>query len=168
MKPISKTKSQQGFALIELIVVIVIAGLVSTYFIANYESSFHTVQFETMVQKIAADVRYARDIAMSHGQSVYVHIEPSNNKYFLKWADGNYVKNPYGGENFIIQLGAGEFSNVSLTGTAFSGGRLDFDTFGKPFNAGNDFTGTLSLVSVNSQKQILVSANTGFLQIEEL
>lgn len=161
-------KKEAGFTLIELIVVILVVGILSYVAVANFEGTHGRLQYETMLRKMAADVRYARDLSMTSGQGVRFYIDETNNRYYLKWADGTYVQNPVGGGDFIIQLGAGKFGNVHITGTAFSAGRLDFNTGGVPSNAGNSFNGTLNLVTLNNQKRIVITANTGFLKIEEI
>ncbi|PJF32852.1 MAG: hypothetical protein CUN57_03735, partial [Phototrophicales bacterium] len=103
-----------------------------------------------MIQKIASDVRYARQLALTDGQRTSVFIDESHNRYFLKWADGSYVQNPLKGGDFIVQLGQKELNGVQITMTGFSGGRLDFTTSGEPLNGGNSFTGKLTLVVLNN------------------
>jgi len=164
------SKKQSGFTLIELIMVIVIIGIISYVAIANFEESNTKLQYESALQKIVTDVRYARELATTHGQGTHVYIDPLTNEYWFKWEDGNYIQNPAKGGDFVVQLGTGNFNGVQITASAFSGGppRLDFDTGGSPLNNTNTFSGTLSLVTLNSSKQIVVYANTGFLKIEDL
>ncbi len=161
------SKKQSGFTLIELVIVISIIGIISYVAIANFDVSNTKLQYESALQKIVADVRYARELATTHGQGTYVYIDLVKNEYWLAWADGNKIQNPVKGGDFIIQLGTGNFNGVQITSTSFAG-RLDFDTGGSPLNNTNTFSGTLSLVTLNSSKQIVVYANTGFLKIEDL
>ena len=162
-------KNQNGFTLIELTVVIVIVGILSYAVVANYTESHERLQINAITLKIASDVRYARDLALTEGRGSRVYIDLTNNQYYLKWDDGSYMQNPLGGGDFVIQLGRpGEFGAVQITSTAFSGGRLDFGTSGTPKNAGNSFSGELILVSLNNEKKIVITANTGFVRIEDL
>ena len=166
-----RTKScfaaQNGFTLLELILVITIVGIISIFAVASYNNSSTTLQYKTVIRKIASDVRYAQSLAIHSGQGTRVFIEQTNNRYTLKWSDGTYIKKPVGGDDFIVQLGSGDFSLVQITGTAFFNGRLDFSTAGAPLNSGNTFSGDLSVVSINNAKKIVVTANTGFLRIED-
>lgn len=157
-----------GFTLVELIVVIAVVGVLSYFAVASFTDSHGKLQYESLAQKVAADVRYARDLALSEGKGTRVFIDQGNNRYYLQWNDGTYIEKPIGGGNFIIQLGTGEFKGIQITGTGFSGGRLDFDTSGSPRNAGADFTGSLNLITLNNKKKIVVTANTGFLKIADL
>lgn len=161
-------KNQKGFTLIELIVIVVIVGVLSYVVIANYSGTHNKLQYEAMIKKIAADVKYARSLALTEGKGARVYIDQANNRYYLKWDDGSYIKNPVGGKDFVVQLGQDKFSAVQITATAFSGGRLDFSTSGSPSNAGSSFAGELNLVSLNNAKKIMITANTGFIRIEDL
>ncbi|MCH7754328.1 prepilin-type N-terminal cleavage/methylation domain-containing protein [candidate division KSB1 bacterium] len=162
-------KNQNGFTLIELTVVIVIVGILSYAVVANFSDSHERLQIDAITLKIASDVRYARDLALTEGRGSRVYIDLTNNQYYLKWDDESYMQNPLGGGDFVVQLGRpGEFGAVQITSTAFSGGRLDFGTSGSPRNAGNSFSGELILVSINNEKKVVITANTGFVRIENL
>jgi len=162
-------KNQNGFTLIELTVVIVIVGILSYAVVANYTESHERLQINAITLKIASDVRYARDLALTEGRGSRVYIDLTNNQYYLKWDDESYMQNPMGGGDFVVPLGTpGEFGSVQITSTAFSGGRLDFGTSGSPRNAGSSFSGELILVSLNNEKKIVITANTGFVRIEDL
>ncbi|MCH8871171.1 type II secretion system protein [candidate division KSB1 bacterium] len=162
-------KNQNGFTLIELTVVIVIVGILSYAVVANWSDSHENLQINAIILKMASDVRYARDLALTEGRGSRVYIDLSNNQYYLKWDDESYMQNPMGGGDFVVQLGTpGEFGSVQITGTAFSGGRLDFGTSGSPKNAGSSFSGELILVTINNEKKVVITANTGFVRIEDL
>jgi len=161
-------KAQHGFTLLELVVVVVIIGIVSYVAVSNYGESYTNVQYQTLIRKMASDVRYARELAITDGQGTSVFIDETNNRYYLKWADGSYIPNPMKGGDFIVQLGVGDLSQATITATSFSGGRLDFTRAGEPLNGGNSFTGALTLVELNQAVRITITANTGYLKIEEL
>lgn len=159
-------KNQNGFSLLEVIVVVVIVGVLAYFAVANFGDSHSRLQYESVLKKIVSDVRYARELALTEGEKTRVYFDQTNNRYYLKWDNGNYIQNPGGGGDFIVQLGEGEFSQVNITSSAFSAGWLDFDTKGAPSNAGVPFSDNQNLVSLNNAKSITITANTGFLQIE--
>ena len=162
-------KNQNGFTLIEMTVVIIIVAILSYAVVANFTDSHESLQLNAITLKLASDVRYARDLALTEGMGSRVYIDLTNNQYYLKWDDESYMQNPMGGGDFVVALGRpGEFGSVQITSTAFSGGRLDFGTSGSPRNAGNSFSGELILVSINNEKKIVITANTGFVRIENL
>jgi prepilin-type N-terminal cleavage/methylation domain-containing protein len=163
-----RKSTESGFTLIELIVVIVIVGIISYATVASYTSSYTVVQYDSMTRKITNDVNYARELAATGSQGTRVHIDTENNRYYLTYADGSSIPNPIQGGDYAIQLGTGQFKDVQITGTAFSGGRLDFNKVGTPSNAGASFSGSLELVTLNGKRRITIAANTGFLKIEHL
>ena len=158
-------QNSSGFTLIELVVVIVIVGILSYVGIAKFTDNQGTIQSASLIKKIAADVRYARELALSSTLGTYVYVDIANNKYYLKWANGAYVQKPIGSDDFIVQLGQDEFSSVHITGTAFSGGRLDFTTHGLPLNSGNSFNGTLNLITLSGGEKVDIVANTGMIKV---
>ncbi len=156
-----------GFTLLELVLVVAMLGILSYFAVAQFGDVFQRAQYGTLLKKITADVRYARDLAMTGGEGTQVHIDVQNNRYYLKWASGAFVQNPVGGGDFMIELGTDEFGAAEITGTSFGGGRLDFNSGGIPSNAGLTFSGRLRLLTLNDTKRILVTANTGLLQLED-
>lgn len=167
MRRKSLTSSVAGFTLLEVILVVVMLGILSYIAVAHFSDVLQRAQYGVMLRKIVADVRYARDLAMTGGQGTQVHIDVLSNKYYLRWASGAYVQNPVGGGDFVVALGKNEFGAAEITGTSFSGGRLDFSTGGIPSNAGAAFSGRLRLLTLNEAKRIMVTANTGLLQFED-
>ena len=159
--------NQKGFNLIELIIVVIIVGIISYLAVVRFGDSSESLQYESIIKKLASDVRYAQQLAQTEGLGTQVHIDQFNNRYYLKWSDGQFIKNPVGGGDFIIQLGVKDFSKVQITATGFNGGRLDFDKSGRPLNAGVPFSGILTLVVFNNRKKIEITGETGLIKIKD-
>ncbi|MCG8605871.1 hypothetical protein MJD09_12870 [bacterium] len=159
---------QKGFSLLEVVTIVTVVGIISLFAVAKFGDTNSRLQYETIMEKIVSDVRFAQQLALTKGKATRVHIDQTNNRYFLKWDDDTYIKNPVGGNNFVIQLGSGDFSAVQITSTSFQNGRLDFERTGSPLNSGSVFSDKLDLVIINNAKKIVVTANTGFLEIENL
>ncbi|MFQ5706881.1 MAG: Tfp pilus assembly protein FimT/FimU [bacterium] len=163
----TKLQRENGFTFIEIIAVVVLIGILAYVAVARLNDSHKRLQLETVVRKITSDTRFAQQLALTQRTGTRIYIDQTNNRYYLKWESGAYIENPVGGSDFIIQFGQGKFRDVTITGTAFTGGRLDFDSVGSPLNAGAAFSGTLTLVTFNNSKRIRITANTGLLSIED-
>jgi prepilin-type N-terminal cleavage/methylation domain-containing protein len=158
-------KGQSGFTLVELVVVMVMVGIVSYFAVAKIVGNDTEIKTTTALDKIAADVRFAQQLAVSESREVRVYIDQSNNKYYLKYSDDSYVSELIGGGNFVVQFGSGEFKGVQIASTGFSGGRLDFDSRGDPSNNGTSFTGEKTLVTIGS-KSLKVRAGSGMVRVD--
>lgn len=146
----------------------VIIGILSTFAVVKFNQSHIRIQYQTTIQKIATDVRLAQQLALSEGKGTRVYIDQSNNRYYLTWDDGAYVQKLLGGGDFVVQLGTDDFVGVAITGSELSNGRLDFNTAGQPSNEGVAFSGELNVITLNNARKLKITANTGFLTIENL
>jgi len=90
--------NQNGFSLMEVIVIVVIVGVLAYFAVANIGDSHSRLQYESVLKKIVSDVRYARELALTEGEETRVYFDQTNNRYYLKWDNGNYIQNPVGGK----------------------------------------------------------------------
>ncbi len=83
MKKRSATfKNQNGFTLLELTIVIIIVGILSYAVVANFTDSHESLQLNAITLKLASDVRFARDLALTEGRGTRVYIDLTNNQYY--------------------------------------------------------------------------------------
>lgn len=161
-------KEQSGFTLMEVVLVVVLIGLLSYTFVADFGDSQSALQTDGAAKKLAADLRYARQLALTSGQDIYFYIDSSQNQYYVQWEDGSYVDNPLGSGYFVFSFGSGQFSGTGISGTGLDGGRLDFGTNGEVANGGNSFTGKVTVAALGNDKQVVIYGGTARIAIEEL
>jgi len=159
---------QHGFTLIELIIVVVVLGVLVYIAAVNFSTNYSSTQIDAAAHQIANDMRFAQQMARTGGASTRVYFDVSNNRYYLKWADGTYLKTPTGEDDFIVEFGTGNFSGVTITGSNLNNDRLDFNSSGVPLSGGSSFSGDITVVTLNNAKVVTVRANTGYVTVADL
>jgi prepilin-type N-terminal cleavage/methylation domain-containing protein len=129
---------QRGFTLIEVVLVLVILLVIAAVAALNL-SSFASIKVNGAARRLASDIRFAQQLAMSqqvrHG--VVFNI-PVANQYTVYEQDDptNPARNPSGGGNFVMSFTAGEYQGVTIASTlpadGFGRRLVKFDSQGQP------------------------------------
>ncbi len=154
-------KSCVGFTLVELIIVIVVLGIVSTYVVMR-NFSVADATLPSQAQKMASDIRHAQTLATTWGKSLQLNTTAGTNGVYsvscviatagVSPCGVSPVINPATGNSFSVELQKG----VALAGTA----TLSFNSLGQP-NASASYT----LTSGGGTKTISVAALTGHVTV---
>src|SRR5262245_44884335 len=139
----------RGFTLIELVVVIVIAVILSAFVI----SRINTRSFETegYANQVAAAVRYAQRIAIGQHRNVTVTV--ASNSVALTYADA-----PLAGVAVHKPPGTDAFTVVAPSGVTVGGSSFSFTALGRP-TAGGTIT-----VTGDVARNVIVEAETGYVR----
>ncbi len=145
--------SGNGFTLIEVIVVVVIISIVALAAVPMM-SSASSVQIRSAASMIAADLEYAKSMAISRGQNYSVVFDQNADNYRLEDQDGATIEHPVKkGFNYVVDFQNDDrLSKVDITCASFSGTPdVEFDSLGSP-DSGGDVTlqagGTTIIVTV--------------------
>jgi prepilin-type N-terminal cleavage/methylation domain-containing protein len=151
-----------GFTLIEIIIVVVILAIAAMTAIPLM-SSGGSVQIRSASNLIAADLEYARSMAISRGQNFSVVFDKDTESYRIEDQYSNVIPHPVKkGFNYIInfqndsRLNKVDITNVNFNATE----RVQFDCLGSPDNGG-----TISLSANGPTATITVESVTGFISI---
>lgn len=140
---------QQGFTLVELVIVVVLLGLLSIAALMNSPSPAE-LGLPSQTETMAADIRYTQTLAHATGNHLRFSIAPGvNGSYTTSCVSGACASFTQG---FTVSLQ----KNISLSGAS----TVDFDSLGQPSGAAS-----YSLTSGGSSKTVSIAALTGLVTV---
>jgi prepilin-type N-terminal cleavage/methylation domain-containing protein len=152
-----------GFTVVELLIVVVILSIVALTAIPMM-SSAASIQIRSAANMIAADVEYARSMAISRGQNYRVVFDKNADSYQIVDLNGNVIQHPVKkGFTYVIDFrNDSRLSRVDITNASFNGLQtVEFDCLGSPVNGG-----TVNLQAGAVTSTISVEPVTGFVSIQ--
>jgi prepilin-type N-terminal cleavage/methylation domain-containing protein len=158
---------EEGFTILELITVIMLVGILSYTAISEFSNSTSSIKEMTFAKKVVADIRYAQEMAISNQKTVKCLIDPSQNRYSLKWENDTHLKTPIAEKDFIVDIDLSNFIGVKITSTNFSSGLLIYDSQGQPFNGDSPLSSETTLMVINKKVTIKIVPGTGRCYIDE-
>lgn len=158
-----------GFTLVELIVVLVIISIASLLVIPLM-SSAASVQLRTAANLIAADLEYAKNLAITRQQKYAVVFDADTESYEIQDEGGTVIEHPVkkGFDYHTDFTSDGRLEKVDILSVDFDGGStVKFDYLGSPFNSGDTAlnNGLITLEAEGATSTISVSAVTGYVTI---
>lgn len=162
MKECKKNRRQtgQGFSLVEIIVVVVILAITSLLAIPVFGTAAD-MQVRSAADKIAADLDYAKGLAVTRQKTYTVVFSPSQEKYQVQDSSGVVLTHPLRNGSFIEDFTKDRrMKKVDIVSTTFSGDAVTFDYLGTPY-AGTDTSSPL-----NAAGRITLQADSFVLYVE--
>lgn len=126
----------RAFTIIELIVVIVIISIAALIAIPTLSSAGDS-QVRSAANMIAADIEYAKNMAISRQQMYSVIFNTSSNSYKICDKVGNVIEHPINvSSDFVVNISdESRLSQVEIISALFdSTDTLMFDYLGSPYN----------------------------------
>ena len=168
MCTISKSEFSRGkgFTLIEIIIVVIILSIAAMVAIPMM-SSASSVQIRSAANLIAADLEYAKSMAISRGQNYLVKFDKDNDSYGIyKDGETDPIQHPVKkGFDYVMdfssdkRLGKVDITNVNFDGT--DSNVVEFDCLGSPTGNG----GTITISADGMTAIISVEPVTGYITI---
>jgi Tfp pilus assembly protein FimT len=152
----------------EILIVLVILAIVAIVAIP-VASSAAGVQLRSVVNLIAADIEYAKSMAITRAQDFSVVFDSSQESYWIENPQGAVIAHPVKkGFNYIVDLSDEGFDKVDIVSADFdSTSTVKFDYLGSPYN-GSDGplnSGVITLQAGEETITIAVEPVTGFISI---
>ncbi|MCM8779825.1 MAG: GspH/FimT family protein [Candidatus Omnitrophica bacterium] len=157
----------KAFTLIELIIVILLVTILS---VAGVFILLRSNKLIAAANKLAFDLRYAQQLAISRQVPCGISFNPSANSYFVFVNNTSAkAKDPYTAEDFIIDYNAvGQLKGIDLASTNF-GDLISFNYLGVPRDSGNatlSSQGVVILQYGGQARNVTIEPDTGRVKIQ--
>jgi len=151
-----------GFTLIELIAVIVIIIIAAMLAIPMF-SSAAGMQVRAAADMIAADLEYAKSMAISRQKTYTVTFDEAAESYDIRDASG-IISHPVTHRDYLVNFGAdSRVDRVNIVDADFgSSEQVSFTYLGSPDNGG-----TVTLSADTETMTVTVEAVTGYVSISQ-
>jgi len=154
-----------GFTIIEIIVVVVILAVAAAVAIPLL-SSAGSMRASSAANIVAADLEYAKSLAITKGQNYTVDFDESAESYQIQDSTGEAIRHPVKkGFGYVMDFSQdNRLSRVDIVTVDFaSSSEVTFDYLGSP-NTG----GYVSIGCDGSNMKVNVEPVTGFISIENV
>jgi prepilin-type N-terminal cleavage/methylation domain-containing protein len=160
----------RGFTLVELLIVVAIISIAALTAIPMM-SSAASMQIRSAANMLAADLEYAKSMAISRAQNFSVVFDVSADSYQIEDQYGNVLLHPVKkGFNYVINFqNDGRLNKVDISSVDFdSTSEVTFDYLGSPYNGSGTSlnSGVVSLQAGGTTTTVTVEPVTGFVSIQ--
>lgn len=154
-----------AFTIVEILIVIVILAIASVMAVPMV-SSASSFQIRSAANIIAADLEYAKSLAISRGQNFSVEFDTSTESYSLLDQNGDVISHPIKkGFDYIIDFrNDSRLDKVNIASVNFTNSKVTFDCLGSPDNTSE---GEIVLTAGGMTIKVKVVPVTGYIRIEE-
>ncbi len=152
-----------GFTMVEIVIVIVIIAIAALVAVPMM-SSAASLQIRSAANMIAADLEYAKSMAISRGQKYSVVFDKDADSYRIEDSLGNVIQHPVKkGFTYVIDFqNESKLNRVDISIAVFDTDQtVVFDCLGSP-----DSGGSVILQADGATKTIIVEPVTGFISIQ--
>ena len=160
----------RGFTLVEIIIVVVMIAI-AAMMVVPMMSSAGSVQLRAAANMIAADLEYAKSMAISRQKTYTVVFDEAAESYQIEDANGvidHPVKKRF---QYIVNFSNDKrLDKVDIVDAYFDAtSEIKFDYLGSPYNGSNNplNSGTINLQAGGTTTTISVEPITGFISISE-
>jgi prepilin-type N-terminal cleavage/methylation domain-containing protein len=159
----------QGFTLIEVMMVVIILAIAAAITVPLAISGSGT-QLKAAANIIAADLEYAKSMAISTGKRHSVVFNAGTESYQIEDANGMVINHPVTeSAQYIVDFASDsrldkvDISSVNID----AGSTVKFDYLGSPYNSADNAlnTGTITLTAGTSTMNVNIEPVTGYITI---
>lgn len=167
-----KNMDKKAFTLVEMLILVMILSIVAMVAIPMLGSA-STMQVKAAANKIAADLEYAKSMAISRQKNYSIIFDIDNETYQIQDDSGVVIKDPMQtSKDFVVDFKKdSRISQVNILSVSFdSAVVITFDYLGSPYsgmssNSLIDGSNGITLKAGDTQMEILVEPVTGYINI---
>jgi prepilin-type N-terminal cleavage/methylation domain-containing protein len=161
----------KGFTFIEILIVVVIIGIAAMIAVPMM-SSAASIQIRSAANMIAADLEYAKSMAISRGQNFSVVFDKYAESYSIKDQDDSIIAHPVKkGFPYTVDFKSdSRLGQVDIVDADFDGtSQIKFDYLGSPYNGDSSAlnSGIITLQAGGITRIVKVEPVTGYISIIE-
>ena len=164
-----------GFTAVEILLVVVIIAIAAMMAIPMMTSA-DSFQIRSAANMIAADLEYAKSMAISRSQSFSVVFDMTTESYRIEDQDGMIISHPVKkGFDYVVDFRSdSRLSKVDIANVDFEPGSsqtITFDYMGSPYSGSGTSnplnSGVITLQAGGTSTAINIEPVTGFISIED-
>ena len=162
-----------GFTIIEILIVVVLLAIAAMITVPMM-SSAASMQIRSAANMIAADLEYAKSMAITRGQNYSVVFEKENERYSIKKeGDTETIWHPVKkGFRYVINFASdSRLDRVDIFNVVFDPGSnqtITFDYLGSPYSGSSPLnSGVITLQAGGITKTIVVEPVSGYISIAD-
>lgn len=161
----------RAFTLAELILVVVILSIAALMALP-FAVSGSSMQLRSAANMIAADMEYAKSMAISRGSYYKVVFDDEQEKYEIRDSENNPIDHPIRKSDYVVDFSRdSRLNRVNIANVNFDSKKaITFDYLGSPFSSNGEMehlisTGEIILSSGGATMIVNVAPVTGYITI---
>ena len=166
-----KQSIYNGFTLVEIIVVVVILGIAALIAVPML-SSAADMQVRAAANRLAADMDYAKGLAVTYQKNYSVVFYPASESYDIRETAADViVKNPVRpDQDYVVNFATdSNMSRVNIVNTDLTSDTVTFDYLGSPYTGGSPLnSGVITLQAEAFTIVVDIEPMTGYITISGL
>ena len=166
----SRPSGPGGFSLLEVIIVVVILAIAAAMVVPMISSGAGT-KVMAAAQMVAADLEYAKSMAVTRGRRYRVTFDAVGESYQVEDPNGVVIAHPVNlGFNYVFDFDGSRLDGVQIVSADFDGtNQVQFDSLGSPHNGGGGplNSGVITLQAGSLTQTIRVEPVTGVITIHD-
>lgn len=162
--------TRKAFTIIELVIILSIIGIIAVTAMVS-GSPKGIIRLHAACQKLALDMRYMQQMAMSEQVRFGISFDTIGESYFgYRGTTATKATDPQTQSNLDVDFdGMREFNEIRISSTNLSGNIIEFDSRGIPYGGNSVALSTQAIVTLTdgtNSKTVRIEAETGKVSVQ--